>query len=317
MALTLGIILLVTLVGGSLVSAAPGYGAQHGYVDLTVTDSADGTGFTGPYLVRNETELWGTAVTYEWRSRSRTCTEVNKQGNETDWTDWTEWSWTGNTNAPNTPGSPLYPSPAAAGTIQTGSGLGAVQTSYQWQPRSSGEPVLITRDIQTYNWTLYINAWGAMESWMANAKTFPLPGGKFSFSISSLDRVTAASWSVTKNEEPFAGGDLLGNLALQGPDNYPFPPAHEGLGPTHGAGNLMNDILQLDSTTKNDYSGGNRVVIVTPPSFTLDTDTVIPEGENTGTDTYVVTVKMTIKDGETGTSVTSVAYATITVTTTP
>ncbi len=345
-ALTLGIVLLVGLVGGGVVLAAGGNGAQHGYVELTVAD-ADGN--QGPsYLVRNETELWVSSTSHEWYVRTMQGTGqyktvankedswVNISGNKPwvdaqtpnnryrwVWENWSDLTATGNTIpgafSPNVTQVDL-PSNTPSSTGDS------YKIQYQWTEIGSGEPVLVSTDITTYDITLYINAWGAMESWMSNKNTFPAPLGKYSFSISSLERVTAASWSVTKNGELFAGGDLdlngdgqpdgnlLGNLALEGPANYLFPPAHEGVAagtgvpPDHGAGFDMNYIQTLDSTLKNDLSGGNRVVIVTPPSFTLDTDTAVGSD-----DVYAITVTMTIKDGETGTSVTKYATATVTI----
>ncbi|MBI4198135.1 MAG: hypothetical protein HY533_03400, partial [Chloroflexi bacterium] len=203
---------------------------------------------------------------------------------------------------PNTVGTPCSPLAAGDCNVTTGSGIDTVKTQYHWF-WTCGNYVLVSSDATTYDITLYVNGTGAMESWQSS-RNYPLPLGKFSFSISSLERVAAASWSVTKNGDPFASGDLLGNLALEGPDNYPFDAAHEGSGPDHGAGLYMNDILALDSWAKNDTSGGNRVRIIDPPSFTLDTDAAAD---------YEVTLTFTIKDGETGTVVTKSATTNIAV----
>lgn len=289
---TVALMLLIGMNMNNMADAANG--AQQGYVDLQV---ADANGNTGPYLVQAGTTLYSWQNQQgAWSSRFRTCLAVNRQRACNSWTNFTAFTPTSNTNPPGTVGSACG-GPSHNCTSTVGSGAGAVETQYHWN-WTCGNYVLTSSDVTTYPVTLYVNGTGAMLSWMSN-RTFPSPLGKFSFSIDSLDRVTAASWSVTRDGDPYAGGDLLGNLAIDGPDNYPFPPASLNTvapPPPYGAGLYMDDILVLDSTIKNDSDGGNVARIVTPPSFTLATDYA---------STYVISVSMTIKDGLTGTTITT------------
>lgn len=295
---------LLVIFASSIFFVLPAYagnGAQHGYVEVTLTDE-NGNPASDSYVVLEVgcSYAW-TNLGGNWESRTRTgtlnkngiCTMANAQ--------WSGYTSTGETNPNAHPNN---------GVVRTDP---CTDTQYRWVQgcggwRLSGSST--TPSCVTFN----LNAWGAVESWMSN-KTFPeARGGKYSFSIGP-DRVTAASWCLKKGgvciSDPV---DILSNIEVIHECDFRFPPAHPqgASGPTHNSDLLVSDIQKIDSTGKNDCTdctcsgGGDKARIMVPIQFII-----CEPGE------YQVVVSMTIKDLMVdGSSITVEGVANVIVTTT-